>query len=371
MSVDVRPADSENSTAGCAAWRPIEHHAASKTKYTAVRKWFVAGEQTGEFIGIRYGHLRPGVTEPRWIYYSHKEFDGIGAFAEILRRGGVELPTLPQIKYYPAYSAVMAALKHWPRYAAPRHPLKWVPLERDASASQTGQPPRAFAWHVFDEPTTYRIRQDAREMGITVNTFLLDSLTQAMRPFFEDRSAPMPWMIPVNMRGGVRQYRDTDNHTSYVTVRVRAGDPPREIHRRILKNLSRGEHWGNWHAFKTAHCLPHAVRVRVFPKAISQWNVGGFSNLGEWDAEQRITHPDLAGAWVFSPTTLRTQLVGAGCITFQGRLSLMIQTHPELTTSVTTVQTWVKNWVACTQTALAKFAATASSKPKTTLSTRS
>ncbi|MHB8520205.1 MAG: hypothetical protein ACYDH9_05555 [Limisphaerales bacterium] len=359
----MKPAASETSAGARTLSQPIEHPLAGKSKYTAVRKWFLAGEETGEFVGIRYGHLRPGDTEPRWLYYSHKDFDGIGAFAEILRRGGVELATLPQIKYYPAYSAVVAAVKHWPRYAAPRRPLKWVPMERDANTPPTAQPPLAVAWHVFDEPTTYRIRQDSRKVGITVNTLLLQALTTAMRPFFEDHSAPMPWMIPVNMRGGVRQPRDTDNHTSYVAVRVHPDEPLLEIHRKILKTLSRGEHWGNWHAFKTAHCLTHNLRVRMFSKAISQWNVGGFSNMGEWDADKRITNPELAGAWLFSPPTLRTQLVGAGCITFQGRLSLTIQAHPELTTSIAIVRTWMSNWVACVKSSLARIAADAAAEP--------
>ncbi|MCL5097555.1 MAG: hypothetical protein M1608_08515 [Candidatus Omnitrophica bacterium] len=336
--------------------RVMKERDLGKTKYTGIRKWFVAAEKSGEFIGIRYGHLRPEAKEPEWLYYRHTEFDGIGAFAEILRSRGVELAALPQIKYYPAYCPIVAALKHWPRYFSPRHPLKWISLERDPNVPVADCPPPAVAWHAFDEAMTYRIRMDSRNMGVTVNTFLLHTLAKAMRPFFEDQLAPMPWMIPVNMRGGVRQYRDTDNHTSYVAVRVNPDEPIAEVHRKISKTLSRGEHWGNWHAFKTSHCLTHRMRVRLVGKAISQWNIGAFSNLGEWDADKCITHPDLAGAWLFAPPTLRTQMVGTGCVTFQGRLTLTAQAHPELTTSTATVQAWINNWVECIQSSLARFA---------------
>lgn len=329
----------------------------SRSKYGAIRKWFLAAQQSGEFIGIRYGHVPLGTGEPEWLYYPHAEFDGIGAFAEILRHRGVELKTLPQIKYYPAYSPIVSALKHWPRYVAPRRPLKWVPMERDLNWCPATRPPAAIAWHLFEEPTTIRIRHDSRKVGATVNTFLLHHLTNAIRPFLEDRLAAVPWMIPVNMRGGANQYRDTDNHTSYVAIHVRADEPVAEIHRKILKALSRGEHWGNWHAFKLGHCATARMRTKIMTqgKAISQWNVGAFSNLGDWDADKRITVREVIGDWLFCPPTLRTQTLAAGCVTFQGRLSLMIQTHPELTTSTATVQTWMKNWVAGIESGLVKI----------------
>jgi hypothetical protein len=43
---------------------------------------------------------------------------------------------------------------------------------------------------------------------------------------------------------------------------------------------------------------------------------------------------------------LRFQRVGAGCVTFQNRLSLLIQAHPELTTSPAVPRSWMQDWVA-------------------------
>jgi hypothetical protein len=42
---------------------------------------------------------------------------------------------------------------------------------------------------------------------------------------------------------------------------------------------------------------------------------------------------------------LRCQPVGAGCVTFQNRLSLTIQAHPKLTTDPAVPGVWVQNWV--------------------------
>jgi hypothetical protein len=319
------------------------HH----SKYGAIRKWFVAAESVGEFIGIRFGHLAPGASQPDWQFYPHKDYDGIGAFAEILRKRGAELCQLPQIKYYPAFSAVVSALKHWPRYFAPKKPLLWKPLERDGSSSDPLRPPEALAWHAFDENITQRMRLESRKNGFTVNTFLLKSLTEGLRPFLQDHHANVPWMVPVNMRGGVCQYRDSDNHSSYVALSLHPGEPAIEVHRRILMALSRGEHWGNWHGFKLGHWMTDRMRAYLASTGacLSQWSIGAFSNLGEWDPDGRITSRNAAGHWFFCPPTLRTQMIAAGSLTFQGRLTLTIQAHPDLTTSVAIAQEWMSNWV--------------------------
>jgi hypothetical protein len=79
--------------------------------------------------------------------------------------------------------------------------------------------------------------------------------------------------------------------------------------------------------------------------AMPQWFLGGFSNLGEWDSERQLHQPLCQGAWLFAPPVLRCQAVGAGCLTFQNRLSLMIQAHPDLTTSSAVTKAWMASWV--------------------------
>jgi len=328
-------------------------------KSDAIRKWFVTGEMLGEFIGIRFGHIGPGKDAPDWRYYSHAEFDGIGAFAEILRRVGVELKILPQIKFYPAYRATMSALKHWPRYLAPRHPVPWSSMAQTSAQVNCSQPPLAVAWHVFDEGVTYRIRQDSRKAGITVNTFLLASLTKAIRPALKDPRAVVPWMIPVNMRGAVNRERDTDNHTSYLGIRVHPDESLLALHRKILESLSRNEHWGNWYAFKLANCMTQSMRTYLVAKGkcTSQWSLGSFSNLGEWDPDKKVANPNAAGCWLFCPPALRMQMLAVGCATFQGRLSLTMQAHASLTSDSRVVRNWMNRWVAEIESSLATLAA--------------
>ncbi len=312
----------------------------------AISPWFVAAEQLGEYIGIRFGRVPPGATEPEWIFLRHIDFDGIGGLAEILRRRGAELPRLAQIKHpcRPSWFCLWRAL---PQYLKPRRRLKWRPVDQGPIIDTSSQPPPAVAWQLFTDSATIQVRRVCRKAGVTVNSFLLKHLTKAIRPFLEDESSVVPWMIPVNLRGNVTRDRDTANFTSCVGVKVRSYETVHDIHRNIYAALGRGEHWANWYAYYSGLFLTNGMRQFLLAKgwAMSQWNLGGFSNLGEWDAERKITQAECQGGWLFCPPVLRCQLVGAGCVTFQNRLSLTIQAHPELTTNPEVPKAWLLNWV--------------------------
>jgi len=187
--------------------------------YDPISPWFIAAEELGEYIGIRFGRIPPGTTEPEWIYLRHTDVDGIGGLAQILRGRGAELPRLQQVKH-PSSPSLLAFLRALPKYAAPRHRIKWLPLEGETQPSTNSQPPSAVAWHVFEEAATTQIRRVCRKEGITINSFLLKHLTKAIRPFLEDQSSVVPWMIPVNLRGKVSRERDVENHSSYVGVKI-------------------------------------------------------------------------------------------------------------------------------------------------------
>lgn len=180
-----------------------------------------------------------------------------------------------------------------------------------------------------------------------MNSFLLKHLTKAIRPFLNDQSSVLPWMVPVNLRGRVTQPQDVGNHSSYVSVKVRSYETVYDVHRSIYSALAAGEHWANWDAYKSGNLLPAGLRRLLLrlDRATAQWNIGGFSNLGVWDPEKEIQAADCLGGWLFAPPVLRCQMLGAGCVTFQNRLSLLIQAHPELTTSSAAPRAWMQNWV--------------------------
>ncbi len=311
-----------------------------------INKWFLAAEELGEYIGIRFGHIAPNATEPEWTFLRHTDFDGIGGLAEILRQKGAKLGRLPQIRF-PAEPSPLSLLIMAPKFLRPRQRVKWLPVDQGTATDSSTHPPAAVAWHVFDESTTIQIRRVCRKAGVTVNSFLLKHLTKAIRPFLEDQSSMVPWMIPVNLRGKLNGERDTANFSSYVSVKVQTYETPFDIHQNIYQALARKEHWANWYAYQSGRLMTDKMRKFLITKewAMSQWNLGSFSNLGSWDSEQEINQTGCAGDWLFCPPVLRCQWVGAGCVTFQNRLSLVLQAHPDLTTNPGVPRTWVQNLV--------------------------
>ena len=319
----------------------------SKNATDAVSQWFLDGEALGEYIGIRFGRVAPGRPEPEWIFLRHAEVDGIGGLAEILRRRGAQVDRLLQLKH-PAPPSWLPLLGALPKYLTPRRRVEWTPLEQGpALGGSIAQPPPAVAWHVFDEATTTQIRRVCRKASVTVNSFLLKHLTKAIRPYLADQSSVVPWMVPVNLRGKVVRERDTANFSSYVGVQVRSYETVRDVHQNIYAALARREHWANWYAYRLGRLLGSPGRKFLITRqwATSQWYLGAFSNLGDWDFEKTIRQNDCLGGWLFAPPALSFQQVGAGCVTFQNRLSLTIHVHPHLTTNSAVPRAWVANWV--------------------------
>jgi hypothetical protein len=121
----------------------------------------------------------------------------------------------------------------------------------------------------------------------------------------------------------------------------------KEVQQHIYKAIHKGQHLAVWMGLAISRNFSARTRRRIISanRATSQWSVGCFSNLGEWDSGMDIVAKDCLGDWFFAPPTLRFQMIGAGCVTFRGRLSLTLQVHPELTSSPEVAAEWMRSWV--------------------------
>ncbi len=311
-----------------------------------IGEWFIAAEELGEYIGIRFGHIAPGTDQPEWTFLSHRDFAGIGGLAYLMRQGGADLDRLAQMKY-PGSPSRWALIRALPKFLRPRRHVKWSSIEGGPSVCSNSQPPSAVAWHCFDEYATTQIRRACRKAGVTVNSFLLKHLTKAIRPSLQDQSSMVPWMVPVNLRGKIVRDRDTSNYSSYIGVRVQSYETVQDVHTNIYAALRRGEHWANWSAYKLGRFLTGGMLKFLISKELcmSQWNLGGFSNLGDWDPDKKLKGLGSDGVWLFCPPVLRCQVVGAGCVTFRNKLSLTLQIHPDMATRSEVAKGWITNWV--------------------------
>lgn len=308
----------------------------------AAADWFRASEGTGDFMGIRFGRIAEGAVEAEveWQYVPHIECDGVGAFGRLLRERGLEVGELPKTQH--ASRGVIGPL--WRAWRASRAHKKvkheqWATRE-DWDAAENSGPPDSIAWHLFSESETAKILATCKRQQLTVNSELLWHLDRAVRPDIRQPQKQIPWMIPVNLRGDVDYPDDTENHVSCIDVRIAADTTAMSIQGKIREQLGRGEHRAYHLLMQAGRLMSHEGRVRHLQRSRSQahGNIGAFSNLGSWDAQKNLATQD---HWLFCPPCGMGQLLGAGCVTFQGRLGLAIQSHAEQQK----VTSWMERWI--------------------------
>lgn len=306
----------------------------------AAADWFRASEGAGDFMGIRYGRMEEG-GEVEWHFVAHEECDGLGALGRLLREEGSDIGALPQTGH--PCRGVIGPL--WRAWRAGRKAAKerkdwatredWNLVEADGSGS-----PRSVAWHLFSETETAELVAQCKRRQVTVNSELLAHLDRAVRPDIRRPAKQIPWMIPVNLRGDVGYPDDTANHVSCIDVRIAAEATAAEIQEQIHGLLARGEHRAYHLLMQAGRLMSHEGRVRHLRRSRSRphGNIGAFSNLGVWDADKQLPRQD---RWLFCPPCGMGQLLGAGCVTFQGRLGLTIQSAVEQRM----VDAWMERWL--------------------------
>jgi len=312
-----------------------------------IRPWFEVLESMGEYTGIRFGKVCEKTDSVEWVDKPHSEYDGIGGFAKVLRDRGGNIGSLPRIPHSVSESW-RPFIKSIPAMMGPRNRLGVIAQGASEDPKTYNQPPKAIAWHVFTKEESSLIRKAGRILQISINSLLLRHLDRSIRQSLEDPSALVTWMVPVNLRGKIKREDDTSNHSSYVAVNLAASETPLQVHNQIYKRLRKGEHWANWKAYKLGKFLSDSVKEKTIrsDRGASRWNIGSFSNLGIWDRNNENKSADCQGPWVFAPPVLENVRIGAGCVTYQNRLSLMIQAHPALTIDASVTEAWMKEWLA-------------------------
>ncbi len=324
----------------------FSHRMKTQSSESIAAQWFRASEATGDFMGIRYGHMPSasgeGSEEVEWSFVSHCMCDGIGGFARLLREHGAELNTLPSTRN-PCRSTLGPLWKLWRKKELDQECADrrdWV-VEDHAEPSL----PPPLAWHLFTREETKAIQQKCGEEKVSVNSFLLKHLDQAVRPDIQKPQAAITWMVPVNLRGDITHNDDCANHVSYIEPRIAADDSPSDIQNQIRQRLLRGEHRAVYFLLGLGRFLSHKTKVKLIIKGRNNpaGNIGAFSNLGVWDSEKTI---NTNNSWFFCPPVVKGQLLGAGCVTFQNRLSLTIQGHPALQDQPEIAKAWMKRILA-------------------------
>lgn len=267
--------------------------------------------QHGECFDFPFGVADDETAALTWRWFSHVDHDGIGALAQVLGDYGHELAA-PRLRIRPDRRAawhehLRPMLRRSYLRAAPRSPWE-IELATPAS--------RRLPQELLElsEDETHQVAAVARSLSISVNSLVLWAVATAVRSLAAAPAHRQHWTVPVNMRGAMPE--TAANQLSFIRVPIRPGDSPEAIHARVYDLLQTGTHWVmlRWIAF-------FANRASMkFPPVRS---TGCLSNLGAYrgDGPARIA---------FSPPCGTTEPIGAGVISWNGRMTLALTCHDSL-----------------------------------------
>jgi hypothetical protein len=306
-----------------------------------VGKVFEVLERNREVSGIRFGRLDPGAAKPRWEFLPHSRYDGIGGLSALLRRDGFAprdyVVPMGRERVPPGALVRLWALH---AYLTNRSACPWI-WPGLGSAPPDGRPSPNFGWTVLEPGETEALRAAAKGCGVTVNSWLLSHLTRLVEERRQVRAPGIGWIIAVNLRGAVALERATANHAAFLRLNLPRGVGARATHALVEDALHRGLHWGSWDVMQAGGRLSDLAIQAAYElewRMPGQW-VGVFSNLGEL----RGGGPP-GVSWLFAPPVHRGLPFGAGCVTWNGRLSLVAQLDPRIPAEVEPAQEWIDDW---------------------------
>ena len=302
---------------------------------------FALLEDDGECIAIRFGEVSQG--DVRWYVRSHARYDGIGGLVDVLRSAnGHILGDMPELSGAARPPCSLDAGRRlaelWHQPAA-----RWNQLPRSGARQLVvhGRRP-AYAWTVLDSGRARALQASRKAVKASVGGYLLSCLNAGLTPLLSHDDGPALWVVPVNMRGVVRRRRPLANHLSFVPILLREEDGPRAATRQIRARLADGSHFLLHSAASAVASIDYfAPSVTAFADCLRGRSVGLFSSLGAW----QVTGLDKGTAWILSPPVTRFLPLGAGVVTVNGALGLMLQAYPSLTMQDSEVNEWLQAWI--------------------------
>lgn len=236
--------------------------------------------------------------------------------------------------------SALVRLQALQEYFANRSACPWIWPDPSSAPSDGGLSPN-FAWTVFEPDETEALCTSAKSRGVTVNSWLLWHLTRLVEERRRVRAPGIGWVIPVNLRGAVALERSTANHSAMLRLNLPRQAGVRTVHNIVKNALHNRLHWGSWDVAQAGGRLSDFAIQAAYEM---EWLVSGhwagvFSNLGE------LHGGGPSGvSWLVAPPVHRRLPFGAGCLTWNGRLSLVVQLEPRIPPEIEPAQVWIDEW---------------------------
>ena len=312
--------------------------------------YFSIQKELGLDIGFRFGHCTRD-QPTTWQALSHDQFDGVGGFAHILRKDGWPVKTLPKSRESGPPSRLSMVLPMI-RYVIGKRKVTEVKWKEEHEENKIGTIDAFSKGLTLGE--TKRVLTKAKASGVTVNTLLLESINKIVNSHLQQQEKANIWVVPVNIRGAINRANDTSNHVSFFPVSIEHGQSLSEIQTESKKNLDKKSQWVTWHFLNLTGKKKGRDGIFEMVKSTIDEHLGVtgvFSNLGSWP------HSDDLGSmseyskkisddktWFFGPNITAAVPVGAGALTWFGKLGLTVQVHPYITKDQSIAQEILDEW---------------------------
>lgn len=318
------------------------------TRADRLGEWFAGMEEsTGENFEFSLVRCRGRDAPPEWFFMEHDAHDGIGGLAHILRKEGSDL-VVPQLRgtdrpsWFPmTIAAIRCLFRRYPKI------LQWKKVDRGwkPHGSREERRPKAVAWSLFSREETQRLHQIAKSQGVSLNSWLLWGLKEAILPHLVPNTGKVEMLLPVNMRGGVDAERDTGSLASTIDVFFPPDTSAVQIHALIREQFKRRAHWGVWQLAAMLMSLGTKIIPYIVKMESQVYKHGSFTNLTDlWSVEAKNGGADNEEWWIGMNPVFRTRPVGTCVLTWCGRLSLSLQLHQSLSRDPEEAAAWMAAW---------------------------
>lgn len=307
-----------------------------------IHRLFDIMEEFGDDTDVPWALVYDDQQPERWSFFRHQDVDGIGLFINALASQGVsiDIPLYKGDVPGTLQRVQLAWRKFRARTPAPVRWRQWQP-SADGRVAKHSQLLRG---RLLREAQTAQAIAAAKAQGVTLNSWLLWALNEAVAPVLTLPQPERAWGNTVNLRGQVKATSPTDNQSSIVTVVLREGDSARDVHANVQQLFQSGAHWGSWDFLGTICKVGPALVRKQIRRYYSSHNsqMGTFSNLGVWNWS---TDNGEAPYMFFAPCCTRTAPVAAAAATLNGRMSLTLGLHPFLVATPAQLELIMTRWI--------------------------
>ncbi len=276
------------------------------------------GEDINIYLGPVPFNSAPTIYKSdRLLYVPHRHCDGISAVKLIHQWKGLQISAFPEVN----------------RQEKLRKDLKGLlSIAKLLAKLLISFPYRGFGWrHTnqnrsevvvlnFSKEESAIFFERMSETKCSVNSFLIWAITQASA----DSVKKFRWLIPVwlpKARTSIAQ-ATIRNHSSLIELDLTSESSLQEVHQKIQSGLELNGPWFWAKSFDLLNVfLKYPFKILVWLSLVGLKRTGTISNLGRFEG-------NFEGPVMFVPPALKNAPVAFGILTYNGQLTVSVQTKP-------------------------------------------